>query len=166
MPFRAVDFLRPVDLRAVDFLRPVAFLRPVDLRAVDFFRPVDLRAVDFLRVAGFLRAVDFLRPVVLRPVLLRAAVRRPVALRAVDFLAVDLRAPLVRFRPVVFFAANCSTSSSRLEVTHLRHPSPLEATLNYARNFKNYHEHASQTRIQRAIRQHLGARCKSTSAFL
>ena len=105
MPFRAVDFLRPVDLRAVD-LRPVAFLRPVDLRAVDF-----------LRVAGFLRAVDFLRPVVLRPVLLRAAVRRPVALRAVDFLAVDLRAPLVRFRPVVFFAANCSTSSSRLEVT-------------------------------------------------
>ncbi len=89
--------LRAVDLRPVDFL-PVD-LRPVDLRAVDLrvdLRPVDLRPVD-------LRAVD-LRPVERRPVDLR-----PVLLRAVDFRAVDLR-PVDRLRPVVFLAANPSTS--------------------------------------------------------
>ena len=117
---RPVDLRAPVDLLAVDFLRP-----PVDFRAVDFFRP----PVVFLRPPVLFRAVD-LRPVVLRPVLLRAAVLRPVE-RDVDFLAEVLRAPPVRFRPVVFFAANCSTSSSRLEVTSC-HLSPLEATLHNA----------------------------------
>jgi len=102
---RAVDFLRPVDLRlAVDFL---AVFLAVDFLAVDFlavdFR-VDFRAEDFLAVrfrvaAAFLAAADLLAAVLFRV----AAAFLAAVLRDV-FLVVAIAHPLspgqdaIRFR--------------------------------------------------------------------